>query len=704
MLRYLGVHIASDKALFVKVCRTLRHFLAKALALGAASSVAETAQANVEQIAKVALLPALALVPTNPGLGTELWGLLSLLPYELRFQIYGHVKTTGYTETPELIMKKAEIREHSKKVMQRISNDTVKQQGRALGKLSHSNPIVVFERVIDNVRMMPNIITALVKSLRYITPLSFDVLTFMIVEALADPTRKRMKDDGANVADWLTSLSKLAAQMCRQYATVETSAFLRYVAQQLISGTLEDLILLRELISAMAGLEAFEELTDTQLQGQTGGSTLRSETNQTSGSAQKATPKTNRRLKEAMTDSKLAVPLLILLGQQTGSCIFNSEHRQLKVIGETYDKCHETLLQLVAFLSSSLEKTGAQTPAFAQVLPTLQELISKHHVQPEAAFHISRSVLDDACGGSDGIAKAVHEFLPLATWESIDPKLYSTFWTLSLYDIDVPKKLYADQLSRLQQELHKIEDDRSLSNAQVTKRKKEKNSAIKVMNAELQTQEKHNSEVMSRLKKEAPTWVAKQAVTRSPDQAEGLNVFTQCCIFPRVLFSQLDAAYCARFVLKMHQLKTPNFSVLLYYDKVIKQVAPAVSCCTRNEALRLGRFLAETLKLLEHWKSEASVYRKECQEHPGFKKSFTDKDAQAVSYTDFVKVNYRWHTRLLKNFSTGLTKDYTEMRNSLIVLRAVVQHFPVIKKHYAQIEAKVRSFFRTCRMERRHLL
>eukprot|EP01048_Picozoa_sp_COSAG05_P003696 COSAG05_NODE_177_length_14916_cov_8.104002_11_plen_125_part_00 len=69
--------------------------------------------------------------------------------------------------SPELLLSKAETKDKTKKVLQRISNDTFKQQGRTLGKLSHSNPLVVFERVISTVKQMPNIISALVDSLRY---------------------------------------------------------------------------------------------------------------------------------------------------------------------------------------------------------------------------------------------------------------------------------------------------------------------------------------------------------------------------------------------------------------------------------------------------------------------------------------------------------------------------------------------------------
>ena len=44
--------------------------------------------------------------------------------------------------------------------------------------------------------------------------------------------------------------------------------------------------------------------------------------------------------------------------------------------------------------------------------------------------------------------------------------------------------------------------------------------------------------------------------------------FLQQCAFPRCCFTAMDAVYCAKFVQIMHQLKTPHFSTLLFYDKV----------------------------------------------------------------------------------------------------------------------------------------
>ncbi|MEQ2212310.1 hypothetical protein XENOCAPTIV_029127, partial [Xenoophorus captivus] len=48
---------------------------------------------------------------------------------------------------------------------------------------------------------------------------------------------------------------------------------------------------------------------------------------------------------------------------------------------------------------------------------------------------------------------------------------------------------------------------------------------------------------------------------------ETITKFLQLCLFPRCIFSSIDAVYCARFVELVHQQKTPNFCTLLCYDR-----------------------------------------------------------------------------------------------------------------------------------------
>lgn len=49
---------------------------------------------------------------------------------------------------------------------------------------------------------------------------------------------------------------------------------------------------------------------------------------------------------------------------------------------------------------------------------------------------------------------------------------------------------------------------------------------------------------------------------------ETITQLLQLCLFPRCLFTCVDALYCAKFVHILHSLQTANFSTLLCYDRV----------------------------------------------------------------------------------------------------------------------------------------
>ena len=65
-----------------------------------------------------------------------------------------------------------------------------------------------------------------------------------------------------------------------------------------------------------------------------------------------------------------------------------------------------------------------------------------------------------------------------------------------------------------------------------------------------------------------------------------------------------DAIYAAKFVNVIHMLKTPNFSTLIFYDRIFCDITYTVTCCTENEAGRYGRFLSVMLEQVMKWHAD----------------------------------------------------------------------------------------------------
>lgn len=61
------------------------------------------------------------------------------------------------------------------------------------------------------------------------------------------------------------------------------------------------------------------------------------------------------------------------------------------MVSEQFDRCHGTLLQYVEFLSSAITPASA----YAQLIPSLNELAHLYHLDPEVHLFVCVSLLYD---------------------------------------------------------------------------------------------------------------------------------------------------------------------------------------------------------------------------------------------------------------------------------------------------------------------
>ena len=80
--------------------------------------------------------------------------------------------------------------------------------------------------------------------------------------------------------------------------------------------------------------------------------------------------------------------------------------------------------------------------------------------------------------------------------------------------------------------------------------------------------------------------------------------FSRVHFINAILHLYSDAIYAAKFVNVIHMLKTPNFSTLIFYDRIFCDITYTVTCCTENEAGRYGRFLSVMLEQVMKWHAD----------------------------------------------------------------------------------------------------
>ena len=99
---------------------------------------------------------------------------------------------------------------------------------------------------------------------------------------------------------------------------------------------------------------------------------------------------------------------------------------------------------------------------------------------------------------------------------------------------------------------------------------------------ERKRQHDHVDRVMARLKAEKDTWFLSRSAKLAKN--ETITTFLQLFLFPRCIFTAIDAIYCAKFVQVIHLLKTPNFSTLICFDRVSTYIHIIILCATFRDS------------------------------------------------------------------------------------------------------------------------
>lgn len=751
MLSSVGPYLYRNAILLQKVCRVLRGYYICALELcnnghGAFSSETtyigenrsprlhlKDARLRIEDALGTCLLPSLQLIPANPAVGQEIWELMNLLPYEVRYRLYGEWERND-EQLPMILAARQTAKLDTRRILKRLAKENLKQLGRMVAKLAHANPMTVLRTIVHQIEAYRDMITPVVDAFKYLTQLEYDILEYVVIERLAQGGRDKLKDDGLNLSDWLQSLASFWGHLCKKYPSMELRGLFQYLVNQLKKGNGIELVLLQELVQQMANVQYTENMTEEQLDAMAGSDTLRYHATSFGVTRNnKALIKSTNRLRDALfpkDDPKLAVPLLLLIAQHRSVVVISADVPYIKMVSEQFDRCHGTLLQYVEFLSSAVTPTSA----YALLIPTLDELVHLYHLDPEVAFLIYRPVMrlfkcqkysdsfwpldlsepvnaitadkESETGDSldtlilvldssrkaitwSNLLETIKTMLPSKAWNSLSPDLYATFWGLTLYDLYIPRSRYESEISKQHTALKALEELSDNSSSAITKRKKEKEriqESLDRLTLELQKHEEHVASVRRRLTHEKDKWLSS-----CPDTLKINMEFLQRCIFPRCTFSMPDAVYCAMFVNTLHSLGTPFFNTVNHIDVLIcKTLQPMICCCTEYEVGRLGRFLYETLKTAYYWKSDESIYERECGNMPGFAVYYRYPNSQRVTYGQFIKVHWKWSQRITRLLIQCLeSTEYMEIRNALIMLTKISSVFPVTRKTGINLEKRV---------------
>ncbi|KAI9825089.1 MAG: THO complex subunit 2 [Thelocarpon impressellum] len=383
LLNYSGVKIGRDPVLLVKLVRIGRRSLAD-----------DQSQANTSRwidLSKRVLVPALSLAKSSPSAVNEVFTLLKHFDTKTRYSIYAEWYHGATSRLPDIKSAFDQSRAETKDVLKRISKTNVKLMARSLAKVASSSPGIVFTVAMAQIESYDNLVEVVVECARYFTNLGFDVLTWALMSSLGSAGRTRVQADGMLTSKWLGSLSLFAGRVFKRYHTLmNPTPILQYVTVQVAKGNATDLIVLKEIITSMAGIVSDANLNESQILAMAGGALLRQQTLLQLLDKRHESRVTARRLMKSLTEPagpKLAGRLLVTIAQGLQTCVFGlpEPDSHLKLLGNLSDEIYRVLAQYLDLLRNNLT-----AKEFDAQVPSVPRLIRRFGLEPRIAFWIGR--------------------------------------------------------------------------------------------------------------------------------------------------------------------------------------------------------------------------------------------------------------------------------------------------------------------------
>lgn len=640
------------------------------------------------------LLPGLTASEGSPFMACELWNLLSMFPFSLRYEMYNlwYCDKLGKNALDckhvDVVFVEAKVLYSTKQYMKRLAKENVKIIGKQLSHISHYAPIVVFDYVLSQIEFYDNLIPYVVDMLRFSSDLTKDILCFLFVCKLNGNINK-MKDE-SDFSPWYISLSKFIACFFKRYPTTDFSGLIQYLLHKFSAGDTISLLLFRDLLTIMGGADEVMEVSGIQIEGLSGGRVLRSEI---MGASVKETPSklAIKYLRDELMSSAAALPLLLFIAQIRNRMLFVSESIDLGILFQLYDMSQDVLIQYTDFLF-----LGAKDiETVASFMPSFDELVDGIGLSLPIAFQLVRPLLRAMLTKygadstivplqfrkwhplSDEMIKFVENHVSADVLLHISPKLYLIFWSMSSYDIAVPTHVYEMEVKRLKQAIHMSPHHH--------KEEIDKNSnLIQDLKAEESEQQK-NVQLMKDIILQTKDEFFLLSVAASANELNSTTIsdnIIQHCVLERSKLSPCDAVYCIQFFMLLHSLDTKYFSTVTFMREVIKQTSPLLFCSTEAEASFLGFMINNILQVASSWHRSEILFDSEAKSKMCFVEEVASDSMQQekrITHIEFENIHRILHMRLWTVLKSCLgSSEVMHVRCSLRFISKIIDFFPIV--------------------------
>ncbi len=284
-------------------------------------------------------------------------------------------------------------------------------------------------------------------------------------------------------------------------------------------------------------------------------------------------------------------------------------------------------------------------------------------------------------------------------------ELARTFWTLDLADLDVPRKLYADESKRMSALVKRWKEayhnykklEQKATTNKVYKEYAETRRCIdyewrkfenleKLLKTELENVQRRMVTV-SNLLQEGGKAFGEGILNLSASERQTLILqFAENCFIPRALSSEADAIFCVKFVFGLNAVNDEALDLPDLIKYVISKASEILSSSTETDASNFGVAVRELLIMMDSWRCNKRAF----DSNPNH--GFRGKDGSLWRHEVYCNWAFEQHATLTSGLSKLLeSSEYLHARNALALLHIVAGTFPKVQDHGTTLTAAVQK-------------
>ncbi|KAL6452288.1 THO2 THO complex subunit 2 [Candida maltosa Xu316] len=641
ILQFNGPYLAKSVIIFIKLCEIV-------------SILLENGEDKTKIFAyfRNFIFPAIPLIEENSVAVDKAYEILKHFPIEDRFSLYGELYNVLAKNNLVIKIAYSKAEKSTKDVLKRLSKENVRPMMRRLAKISFSNPLPCLLTILQQIESYDNLNTLVVETARYFNDYGWDNLTAAILIRLA--SNRSSTYNGMSERQWAQSLASFIGKICQRYPrAIDIKTILLYILKSFHGGDTLGLLVLKEMFISMGGIQTIANLTLNQIDMINCGSSLQKIVYNTIDDLRFERQITGKYLIRCLKELDAVNELLVLLCRISNELTYTGDEEYLKVLISKSDDLNGVIRLFVTLINLYDDDLN---------LMSIKEL-NDLGVPFPWAFEVWRT---------RGEIKM--DQLPA----DLQNSLFEIFWKLSLHDINYSDDLYNQELSKLESNIKSLKDsiainvkNKEVTRATIEKQRKEledNGDYLKLLPEERAAHKEASEKVDSMLESESNEWFSNLKI----------EDLVQQCIFPRVISSPFDAVFSARFIFKLHYLKTKDYSLLKVLDLFFtsKSLFGILFTSTPTEAENIGLFFADVLRTLQGWTKEENFQKIELKDHEG----------DVVTFDDYRKILFEYHASILDEIQVGLqATEYISRNNTIIFLKNLLGVYPSVEDHCLKV-------------------